>query len=769
VDSELDAKQGQPKELRSSLLSNRLLLRRREARLGLEPDSSVTYVESLSERRLVFGRESFNLHKLQAGVRVRSQKPDWKLSVSPYSAAYSARLFETVEIAQQIEFCDIRSMGFVRKVRLTNFGGTPMRILLTTLHDPTAAHYREDSWRWGSISLNGFNRTSHVALDEVAEPPSARIIGSTPAPKAIYMTTDRSRAEEVSQAAELPDSTAGMSGQILIVMLHEVDLPPQGSAEVSVVSLYNSGGLEDALADFRRAFDARTKLRSRLQVSCSSASLDVALHWLGPSLEGTEFTEDRLEKVESLPGLIFADHEAASRTIEAMVKDVRKDGLLPHSSVETQPGRLESALFLAHASLYSVLSGDKKLGRPLYRSLRKVAGALSENKSAGDLRPPSDVPQGWRRMLGKGCPSGTVPEVTLATAAALTATSALALQLGRPEDSAKLIEASELTVDHLRRIAVDDSGGLALYVDNGGSAHRDETIDQAMALYRHPFDKRVSSTVIHRLQESDFETGYGPRTVPTSNRVYFNGAYGEGQLGGFWPRAALAMATLAYAAGYPGLGSIQLQKIGRLASEDAARFRRAPGQIPVWVDVERKTSHGGSDPVSASRLLEAVVKGELGLTLGSRGIRVSPAVSSTLKWLMATGLWLGEDFCAFVGRAEGRAYTFAKCSKVVVDGGTRFSGSEEVQCATPELSACQFHGPGQVICVGSSSARVVHSAVRFGPKDPAVLNHLSVGVQELDSTKGSWNKTHSLRVSPLMTLEFSVDPGGWKAFRLSTD
>jgi outer membrane phospholipase A len=48
------------------------------------------------------------------------------------------------------------------------------------------------------------------------------------------------------------------------------------------------------------------------------------------------------------------------------------------------------------------------------------------------------------------------------------------------------------------------------------------------------------------------------------------------------------------------------------------------------------------------------------------------------------------------------------------------------------------------------------------------MQHLSVGVEELDKTSGSWNRFQTLRVAQAMSLEVSMGTGEWKAFRLAT-
>jgi hypothetical protein len=750
------------------MITREFVLRRKSLRLALRPDGAVAWLESLAEKRLLFGREQLELYKVQAGVKVRCQKPEWKLEVSPYSATFSGRPFDSIEWVQKVQFSELGSQGYTRRVRLANTGSASMHLLLVSFCDPTAAHIRSESTPWGALSLNGFNRTNHVAMDEVADPTSGRVIGAFPAPRCVFMTRSLARAEDVAQAAELPESTAGMSGQLLTLMLHDVELPPQASAEIKFVSLYSASGLEEALLDFRKSMESEEpKLHSTL-AACSSADLSLALGWVKPTLEGIEYEEESLERVECLPALTFADHEGAQRIVASTALGAGRDGFLPRSETFGRPDALASSVFLANASTAALLCSDKKQKKAIYKALRRLAISLSDPKIGLGAASKREYPEGWRRRLGKGFPTGQIPELALAAAAGLESMAGLAAHLSKPEDSARFRESAGLTLEAIRPL-MDESGSLPLCVDKSGAVHREATIDQAVALYRNTFDKRAASAAVHRLQDRDFDTSYGPRTVPTTNQVYFNGSYGEGQLGGCWPRASLAAAIVSYRSGYPGLGSLLLQKTGGLVADGVVRLGRVPGNFPTWIDVDAETAHGeGSDPVAASRLLEALVSGELGLSVDSEGPRLSPAVQSTLRWLVMEELWLGEPVSVFVGRNESRAFTFARGSKIRVEGGTRFGGFDPAASSEPGIIACTFFEPGQVVCVGSNAARSTRAVVRFRPRAAALMHHLSVGVDELEPSSGAWSRVQTARVAQTMALEVSLQPGGWKALRLST-
>jgi hypothetical protein len=222
---------------------------------------------------------------------------------------------------------------------------------------------------------------------------------------------------------------------------------------------------------------------------------------------------------------------------------------------------------------------------------------------------------------------------------------------------------------------------------------------------------------------------------------------------------------------YAGIASLELQKVGRLVSEEIVHFGGAPGTFPTWLDIERRTVHGlGSDPVAAARLLEAVVRGELGFSTTTGGFRLKPATTSSLRWLLLSGVWLGEEASIFIGRSPKHTLTLAKCPQVQVEGASTetFSSFRLLQAADNGVSACDFHGPRQAICVGNSKASNARSTIRFEPRDPEILKRLSATVEEFDAMGGSWREFQTAKVTQTMSIDVHLGPGEWKAYRFST-
>ncbi len=744
-------------------------LQARGCRIAIDPDGSVRTFTSLAEKRALFGYEQVWLYKVQAGIVVHAQRPDWGIRAGPRSVQLTGKAFEGVEVAQSIEPYRGRSLGYIRRVRLRNGGPATMKLRLLQLLDPTAAHFGP-SETWGSLGVNAFNRESHVAMDEVSDPPSARVVGSTPAPSRFYMTTNRPRAQELVSAGELPDATAGMSGQVLVVNYQDLELNPAETKEFTYASIYNPGKLEEALSDFSRLqVGDRQPAVPGPTIACSEQAVTEAAAWALAALETGAYSVDSLERYEVLRALTFLDPTAARRTILDSKNDIRKDGSLPHSMSGSRPGLLETAILLQAAALHFGLSQDKKLARASYPFVKKLAGSLLASSKDYAIQTDPTLPQGWRRHLGRGFPTGEIPEVCLAVAGALAGASQVARLVSKSDDAARYRERAEMISDQVRRKLLDERGFLALCRDSAGRLRNDETIDMAVAAYRHQFMAAAEQASAHRLLERDFDTPYGPRCVPTTNQVCFNHAYGRGQLGAVWPRAAMAHAIVCYRAGLAGIGSLALGRMSKLVTEDAPKLGGSPGEFPQWVDVDAGEVHGDeSDPVASARFIEALLEGELGFPTGQERPTLSPAPSSSLGWVMGSELWLGEPASIFLGRSPGKNHLFYGGGKVDAKTGMRFAKSERLELSARGAYGITFHTPGQVVCLGNSTPSPVRVTVSFTPRAVDLSKHLSTPLEEYDPSKESWTKTGSLRVFSTMSFDASLEPNAWKAFRVST-
>ncbi|HEV2225715.1 MAG TPA: hypothetical protein VGR56_02800 [Nitrososphaerales archaeon] len=766
----LEALPGRPQGLKSSSLKKPVTLRMRGLRILVDSDGSVRSMDSLAEGRSLFGFEQAWVYKLQAGVVVQAQRQDWLVRPGPRSVAFSGRVFDAVDVAQALEFFRGGSSGYLRHLRLKNISQGNLRLRVIDMSDPTAAQFGEISGRWGSLGVNAFNRESHVAMDEVSDPPSARVVGGTPSPSRFYMTTDRSRAQDLLAAGELPDATAGMSGQVLVLSSHDIELAPGEMKELTFASIYNPLKLESALSAFGvvQKGERQTSPRGFFIASSDEAITDSAA-WATSAIDASRFAAYRLDRYEALRALSYSDPQSAQDVFTESKSIIRKDGSLPHSSDSTRPGILETALFLRGASAHFLLAQDKKLARSFYPLMKKLASYLIYSSKDFTILTDKTLPQGWRRFLGRGYPTGEIPEVTLAVAAALASAAKVSRFLSKSEDAGKFAERAAMITDGVKTRLIDDRGFLSLCRDSSGRLRNDETIDMAIACYRHQFNPSAEQAAAHRLIEKDFDTPYGPRCVPDSNRVYFNRTYGRGQLGAVWTRAALAHANLCYRVGMAGIGSLALKKVAKLVGGDIVRLGGSPGEFAQWVDPDRGEAHGeDTDYVAASRFIEAILLGELGMPSSPDRASFSPPDSSGLGWVMVSDFWAGGPSTAFVGRAAGKAHLFFSGGPIETKVGNKFTSSEQIDLAAKGVFGISLFGPGQIICLGNSTSSAARVAVNFSPRAADLSKHLSVPLEAYDPPKESWTKTGTLRVLPTMTFEASLGPNEWRAFRISS-
>ncbi len=759
------------RDVSSTLVKRSLFLAKGYDKVKVEPDSSCSWFYSKKFDKILYGRESLELFKFQSGVKIGSSQRESTIRVSPSQITFSSKPFEGLLLAQTIRIHSAESSAYSRVIKLTNRSGGQMKLRLVTLHDPTSLNFRREKDPPGEIGVNAFNRGAHVVMDDVGDGTGVRVFGAFPSPSVIYMTREKQKATDLMAAGELPEQTAGVSGAIAILTQHDVDLPNSGTFEVRMISLYNQSRLEEALMEFNGLSEVvsdRPSPETEPSFASSSPSLNFSFAWAKARLESIEQETDLLDNLFCASALRTLRPGYLRAFFERIKSLQRKDGFLPHSLDPMKVGVLETSQFLIAACEFMLVQGDKKLARVMQAALRRAADALGSASKGGLISCDASLPQGWRRRLRSGYPTGVITEVNLAVSRALKEYASFARSLGKGSDPAKYVELStSILASVSERLRDQENGIIILNADSYGRQHREMTIDSAAAISYSPFDHNLASSIVHRLLERDFETAYGPRTVPSSNPLYFSSSYGEGQLGGYSTRAALTHALLSYQSGYGGIGSMQLEKVAKLVHMDCERMGGVPGEFPYWLDPDRKviTSYG-SDPVAASRLVDAVLYGELGLSFDASRAELRPAKSSRLKWLSAQKFYAGSYGSLFLGREGDRVYTATTFQGLEPRDALKFASCENVP-SNAALECLHFFGPTQLICAGNTSGSDVSSTVSIPLKDSLLSKSLFAGVEELDPATGKWNLSEKARSSGKLSIKVSLNPSSWKMVRIS--
>ncbi len=779
------------RELPASQLKRSVYLFRRDLRAKAEPDGSSSWVHSATARKLLFGRETTEMFKIQSGVKITIKPQDVVMRATPATVSYATRGPERILVAQSVRLVTGPCGGTVRTVRLTNRGDAVAKIRVLTLHDPTSLNYRKERDPPGEIGVNAFNRHDQVVMDDVGDTTGVRVIGFSPRPSVIYMTKDRNRAGELLALGELPESSLGMSGSVILLTQHDLDLLPGATAEVRSASVYHPSSLESALsaAALRPTdSDAEATEPRGTEFASSSASMNFTFDWAKAALLAIEGEGNLAERLWSGVALSILRSDYFEKMVASVRLSTRKDGTVGYSAGPAasehaeRAGPTETSLYILSMCAYlSARASDKKLVKRWYPHLKKVGEGLSSLVTDGLILSPPESPDGWRRRLGAGFPTGFSAEVNLLATRALRDASTIAYLAGKGSDSAKFRELSVRLINALNeKLRESESGALALNVDGRGVVHKETTIDQAVGLSYFSQDQNLASSVVHRLLEKDFETGYGPRTVPVSNNLYYNPNYGEGQLGGYWTRAAISHAILAFASGYPSIGSLQLEKVARLVHLDAERLGGIPGEIPYWIDLERRQVMGsGSDPVAASRFVEALVFGEAGLSLGPLGVRFKVPEASQLKWLFINDLDLGRRGSIFVGRSAARAFVASTFEQDAIEDSSR-TGNQGVTTTSSSFPECArvdgpaglesivfWDGRSSLLCLGNTGSSSCAGVISVPLKSKSFSTALFAQMEELQQETGLWSKGDRIKLLSRLEVKVDLKPNSWKMLRLS--
>ncbi len=763
-----EARLAESREISASQLKRALILSRGYDRLRVEPDGSVSSLYTARSRRLAFGREQLATFRVQSGVLIPQRQKETRIRISPGSADFWS--LDSPETSQSVTLLSARSTGYTRSFTLVNRTDSPSRFRIVALLDPTTMSFRREKDAPGEIGVNAFNRGDHVVMDDVGDTTGVRVIGFSPRPSSVYMTKDKQRALDLVGSVEMLDSVAGMSGAILIIAQWEVDLLPGAKTELRTSSLYHPSSLETALADLSSVNARTSEKESSTNGSvfrCSSPTLNFAFGWARASLDAIEGEGDILDRLSAGFGLQTVRPDFYEKEFEVHKSLQRKDGLLPHSQSDAA-GPLETALFLLHACAYLGRKEDKKLTRRWYPSLRRAGKGLEALSRKGLISSGPLHPDGWRRRLGSGFPTGVLSEVNLVASRALADLARVAFGLGKGTDSAEFREASVKLTGALNASLRDaESGMLALNLDPSGRLHKELTMDQAVSLAYDPLDRNLASSLVHRLMDADFETGFGPRTVPNSNALYYSATYGDGQLGGYWTRAALSHALLAYASGYPSIGSLQLEKVAKLVSTESEKIGGVPGEFPFWIDADKRTVGSiGSDPVAASRFLEALLVGELGLQLGGKKTKMDPPGGSKVQWLLLHGLDLGTSGSLFVGRSSSRSFTVSSYPSLEAPDVKTYAHSDRLELQQPLEGLLFWDDLTVLVCVGNTTPNETSTKLSVPVRAKSLSRSLFVDLDEFNQETAAWRRLGRIRTLDRIELRAEVRPGSWKWFRI---
>jgi hypothetical protein len=717
----------------------------------IDTSSSCSSVSSREEGRVVFGHNTVYSYKIKAGVTIPIKLGFSLVEIKPSSITLESLTDESIIVRQRIYIT--KSGSLVRRVLLNNTSQNHVSARLLFLLDPCFSHFSNQNER-ECVGVNAFNRGNHVVMDEFIVG-SVRIAGVSENPEHIFMTKDKDIYKKVVSMGKIPDSTFGISSQPIIMFENNLELKPVSSKELVFSLVYSNKGIEEAFEKFKSSFTDE-QYEGRIQFHSSDKDVETTFRYSLAVIEGLEQTRDTLDMAETLgiKLLLFKDR---SDSILGMLKNLTaRDGFLPHSLDWRYPGLLETSILMTSVCNF-LISGEKKIARKYLPWLRKVASFIT--KYIDEMGSSNTLPQGWRRASRYGLPFGITSEALLSTISALNSFSNLCMKLGRPEESATLAEEIKILEEKVYELT-DETGKMALFVGKEGNKKWDDTIDQAVGCYRFLLDRKSASYYFQIGCSEDFETGFGPRTVPLSNSSYFHPSAAKGQVGGYWTRASIAHCILGYRLGLTRLASDELCRISALIAREAAKMGGRLGDIPYSIDTDsRKVILRGSDAVAAARYVEAILLEELGLRQNNTP---KPAESSKIEWMLAYPLMFEGCKSILVLRSGSKSFYLVAGNIPSFDG--RIYSGFRVESSDNTLMTGSFHCNGQVIFALSRSGKPFSASCTYRVMDSSLFG--SVVVELFNPDKEEWIEYEKINASQKVSITLSSERNSWVIARL---
>ena len=152
----------------------------------------------------------------------------------------------------------------------------------------------------------------------------------------------------------------------------------------------------------------------------------------------------------------------------------------------------------------------------------------------------------------------------------------------------------------------DDTGAFVLNYDQDGNYQDNFTADEIFPVLFGICRSTQRRAILARLQEADFVTPVGLRTISTADAWYFP-SYGFGLLGGIWPDLTL-WCSVALARNGMTDEAVHFLNISYAAMEGGSPRNTVPGEFAEWFD-------GGS--------------------LSNRGMYLSPWTGAKYLWAVA--------------------------------------------------------------------------------------------------------------------------------------
>jgi len=256
----------------------------------------------------------------------------------------------------------------------------------------------------------------------------------------------------------------------------------------------------------------------------------------------------------------------------------------------------------------------------------------------------------WRNIIPYYTLDGAVTEINAEAVFALEASAMLCAVVGDNDHweryGAEARRMREAMMDYLYN---DDTGAFVLNYDQDGNYQDNFTADEVFPVLFGIADQEKGRAILARLQEADFVTPVGLRTISTADAWYFP-SYGFGLLGGIWPDLTLWCAVALARHGMIDKAA-GLLTVAYAAMEGGSPRNTVPGEFAEWFDGGSLSNRGMYlSPWTGAKYLWAVAETVGGLN----GYRTSgrphlaPIQPKGWQWVAAARVHWGGRCCTYV-------------------------------------------------------------------------------------------------------------------------
>jgi hypothetical protein len=256
----------------------------------------------------------------------------------------------------------------------------------------------------------------------------------------------------------------------------------------------------------------------------------------------------------------------------------------------------------------------------------------------------------WRNIIPYYTLDGAVTEINAEAYFALEAAAMIAAVCNDGASWERYSkEATALREAMMKHLFNVDTTGFVLNYDKENNFQDNFTADEVFPVLFGVAPPAERRTILRRLQEPDFATPVGLRTISTADAWYFP-SHGFGLLGGVWPDLTLWV-VVALARNGLHQEAVQWLEAIYAAMEAGASRNTVPGQFAEWFDGGSLTNRGMYlSPWTGPKYLWAVAETVCGLDgyKTSGRAHFAPCIPLGWEWTAAVRVHWGGRRCTYV-------------------------------------------------------------------------------------------------------------------------